>query len=90
MTFLLCTKSCFTQIGGSDQWGNIFAVLDLTSRTDELPIGAAKSHGGAFGITTPLLTTATGAKFGKSEGNAIWLNGKLTSVYDFYQVSEWQ
>lgn len=79
---------CTIQVGGSDQWGNIIAGLDLISRTNELSSGAAKSHGGAFGITTPLLTTATGAKFGKSAGNAVWLNEKLTTVYDFYQVSE--
>lgn len=76
---------CTIQVGGSDQWGNIIAGLDLISRTNELPSGAAASHGGGFGITTPLLTTATGAKFGKSAGNAIWLNEKLTTVYDFYQ-----
>jgi tyrosyl-tRNA synthetase len=40
----------------------------------------------AYGLTTPLLTTASGAKFGKSEGNAVWLDEKLTSVFDFYQV----
>ncbi|KAH8995676.1 hypothetical protein EDB92DRAFT_1845462 [Lactarius akahatsu] len=76
---------CTIQIGGSDQWGNIIAGLELIGRTNELSNRAAESRERAFGITTPLLTTATGAKFGKSAGNAIWLNEKLTSVYDFYQ-----
>ncbi len=78
---------CTIQLGGSDQWGNIIAGLELISRTNELPSRATESRERAFGITTPLLTTATGAKFGKSAGNAIWLNEKLTTVYDFYQVS---
>lgn len=71
---------CAMQIGGSDQWGNILAGVDLIDRTrpSDGPI--------AHGITTPLLTTASGQKFGKSEGNAVWLDRKLTSVLDFYQV----
>lgn len=71
---------CTMQIGGSDQWGNILAGVDLIDRTrpSDGPI--------AHGITTPLLTTASGQKFGKSEGNAVWLDRKLTSVLDFYQV----
>ncbi|KAF8270298.1 hypothetical protein EI94DRAFT_1890560 [Lactarius quietus] len=76
---------CTIQVGGSDQWGNIIAGLDLISRANELPSGADESQERGFGITTPLLTTATGAKFGKSAGNAVWLNDKLTTVYDFYQ-----
>jgi len=43
----------------------------------------------AFGLTTPLLTTSTGEKFGKSAGNAVWLDSKLTSIFDFYQVRSW-
>jgi len=80
---------CTIQVGGSDQWGNIIAGLELISRTNEMPTGTAEDQEDdkAFGITTPLLTTAIGAKFGKSAGNAIWLNEKLTTVYDFYQVS---
>ncbi|KZV76760.1 hypothetical protein PENSPDRAFT_622202 [Peniophora sp. CONT] len=82
---------CTVQVGGSDQWGNIVAGIDLINRT---------AHGGqvtpstseaedapqkGFGITTPLLTTASGEKFGKSAGNAVWLDRSLTSVLDFYQ-----
>lgn len=76
--------SCTVQVGGSDQWGNITAGLELIGRlnTEEdsnelLP---------AYGFTTPLLTTASGEKFGKSSGNAVWLDSTLTSVFDFYQV----
>ena len=69
------------QLGGSDQWGNILSGVELISKTKKPGDDRAAS-----GITTPLLTTASGAKFGKSEGNAIWLDGGLTSVLDFYQV----
>ncbi|KAL5524049.1 hypothetical protein ACEPAG_8222 [Sanghuangporus baumii] len=73
------TRQCTLQLGGSDQWGNILSGVDLIDRTrkKEEPI--------AHGLTTPLLTTASGAKFGKSEGNAVWLDRGLTSVLDFYQ-----
>ncbi|KAH8119532.1 hypothetical protein DFH11DRAFT_1686368 [Phellopilus nigrolimitatus] len=73
------TRGCTLQLGGSDQWGNILSGVDLIDRT--------RSRDGlaAQGITTPLLTTASGAKFGKSEGNAVWLDRQLTSVLDFYQ-----
>jgi tyrosyl-tRNA synthetase len=64
------------QVGGSDQWGNITAGIELIRRT----LGAD-----AHGITAPLVTTASGAKFGKSEGNAVWLDPTLTSPYKFYQ-----
>ncbi|KAF9268907.1 tyrosyl-tRNA synthetase [Marasmius fiardii PR-910] len=70
---------CTIQIGGSDQWGNIIAGLELIGRIKEA------SGTEVFGITTPLLTTASGAKFGKSAGNAVWLDSGLTSVFDFYQ-----
>ncbi|KAJ7579167.1 hypothetical protein C8J56DRAFT_338069 [Mycena floridula] len=70
---------CTAQVGGSDQWGNIVAGLELITRVE----GEAASP--AYGFTTPLLTTASGDKFGKSAGNAIWLNTELTSVFDFYQ-----
>ncbi|MFT5281111.1 MAG: tyrosyl-tRNA synthetase [Flavobacteriaceae bacterium] len=65
------------QIGGSDQWGNIVSGIDLTRR-----------HTGSqvYGVTTPLVVDkATGKKFGKSEGNAVWIDGDMTSPYDFYQ-----
>jgi tyrosyl-tRNA synthetase len=77
---------CAIQIGGSDQWGNIIAGLELISRTCEMSNEASGNGDRAYGITTPLLTTSSGTKFGKSAGNAIWLNEELTTVYDFYQV----
>lgn len=77
------SHDCTIQVGGSDQWGNIVAGLDLINKLDTLEF----SNRDAFGITTPLLTTSTGEKFGKSSGNAVWLDSELTSVFDFYQVS---
>ena len=67
---------CVLQIGGSDQWGNILAGCDLIRR-----LRGAKAHG----LVLPLLTTAAGAKFGKTEGGAVWLDPRLTRPYDFYQ-----
>jgi len=67
---------CTLQAGGSDQWGNIVAGIDLIRRST----GAE-----TFGLTWPLLTTADGAKFGKSAGNAIWLDAEQTSPYAYYQ-----
>lgn len=75
---------CTIQVGGSDQWGNILAGLELINRVDGTPDPVHDTD--AFGITTPLLTTASGEKFGKSAGNAVWLDPNLTSVFDFYQV----
>jgi tyrosyl-tRNA synthetase len=67
---------CKLQIGGSDQWGNITAGIELIR----------KSAGGeALGLTIPLITKNNGAKFGKTEEGAIWLDSKLTSPYHFYQ-----
>jgi tyrosyl-tRNA synthetase len=74
---------CTIQVGGSDQWGNIVAGLELIGKLDPLE----SSTRDAFGITTPLLTTSSGEKFGKSSGNAVWLDSELTSIFDFYQVS---
>ena len=71
------TANCRLQIGGSDQWGNIVAGIDLTRRL--------RSGATTFGITFPLLTKADGSKFGKSEGGNIWLDPRRTSVYQFYQ-----
>jgi tyrosyl-tRNA synthetase len=68
--------ACRIQGGGSDQWGNITAGIELIRR---------KNGGQAFGITFPLLTTSSGEKFGKSAGNAIWLDANRTSPYRFYQ-----
>jgi len=76
---------CSIQIGGSDQWGNIVAGLELIGRLKS-PIYHGQSAPEAYGITTPLLTTSSGEKFGKSAGNAIWLEPNLTSIFDFYQV----
>ena len=64
------------QIGGSDQWGNIIAGADLVRRTD-----GADAHG----LTLPLVTTAAGTKFGKTEAGAVWLDAGRTSPYAFYQ-----
>lgn len=67
---------CQMEVGGADQWGNITAGTDLVRRM------RGKS---AFGLTFPLLLDSTGKKFGKSEGNALFLNGEMTFVYDWYQ-----
>ncbi len=67
---------CELQIGGSDQWGNITAGLELTRK---------KLGEHVFGLTLPLITNADGSKFGKSVSGAIWLDPKRTSVYKFYQ-----
>lgn len=74
---------CTVQLGGSDQWGNIIAGIELINRANAVPDGVTEK---GFGITTPLLTTASGQKFGKSAGNAISLNEEDTSVFEFYQV----
>jgi len=67
---------CVLQMGGSDQWGNITAGMDLIKR-----LRKAQAHGLVF----PLVTTATGSKFGKTEAGTVWLDAKLTSPYRFYQ-----
>src|SRR4029078_914792 len=64
------------QVGGSDQWGNITAGIELIRRT-------LSSDGHA--ITSPLVTTAAGPKFGKTEAGAVWLDASMTSPYKFYQ-----
>lgn len=76
---------CSIQLGGSDQWGNILAGLDLIQKLE--PDRVKGDGRDAFGITTPLLTTSSGDKFGKSAGNAIWLDPRKTPPFDFYQVS---
>jgi tyrosyl-tRNA synthetase len=70
------THGCLIQIGGSDQYGNITAGIELIRRAD------GKS---AAGMTVPLITTASGQKFGKTAGGAVWLDAKRTSPYAFYQ-----
>ncbi|GAB3244631.1 tyrosine--tRNA ligase [Arthrobacter pigmenti] len=68
--------NCTLQTGGSDQWGNLTAGVDLIHRAEGRSVHA---------IGTPLITNSDGTKFGKSEGNAIWIDEKLTSPYEFYQ-----
>ena len=68
--------NCDLQIGGSDQWGNITAGIDLTRR---------KLSETVFGLTLPLITNAAGTKFGKSETGSVWLDPARTSIYKFYQ-----
>jgi len=67
---------CTVQMGGSDQWGNITAGMDLIRRL---------RGGKAYGVVLPLITTAAGTKFGKSESGAIWLDPNITTPYQFYQ-----
>ncbi len=69
-------KNCVLQIGGSDQWGNIVNGVELIKRY---------SNKESFGLTTPLITLASGAKMGKTEKGAIWLDKNLLSAYDYWQ-----
>jgi len=70
------TMGCELQMGGSDQWGNITAGIELIAR---------RERGEAHGLVCPLMTTAAGAKFGKSEGENVWLDPAKTTPYRFYQ-----
>ena len=67
---------CVLQMGGSDQWGNIVNGIELGRRIDNRPL---------FGLTTPLLTTSSGAKMGKTAAGAVWLNEDMLSPYDYWQ-----
>lgn len=67
---------CVLQMGGSDQWGNIVNGVELIRRVEQKP---------AFGLTTPLLSTASGQKMGKTVGGAVWLNADMRSPYDYWQ-----
>ena len=70
-------KNCTLQVGGSDQWGNIVSGVDLIRRVEKATV---------FGVTVPLIVDkVTGKKFGKSEGNAVWLDAEKTTPYMFYQ-----
>ena len=69
-------KNCSLQIGGSDQWGNIVNGIELIKRYSGKQV---------HGLTTPLITLASGAKMGKTETGAIWLDEKLLSPYDYWQ-----
>ncbi len=73
---LFLTQKCILQIGGSDQWGNIINGVELIRRTIKKE---------SFGLTSPLITLASGAKMGKTEKGAIWLDEKLLSTYDYWQ-----
>jgi tyrosyl-tRNA synthetase len=68
--------NCVLQMGGSDQWGNILNGVELTRRVDQKA---------AYGLTTPLLATASGAKMGKTMSGAVWLNAEQLSPYDYWQ-----
>ena len=70
------SKKCNLQIGGSDQWGNIVNGVELIKRENGNQV---------FGLTTPLITLASGAKMGKTENGAIWLNKDMLSPYDYWQ-----
>src|SRR5262245_9953504 len=67
---------CRLQMGGSDQWGNIVMGIELTRRV---------AQGELFGLTSPLLTTSSGAKMGKTAAGAVWLNAEMLSPYDYWQ-----
>jgi tyrosyl-tRNA synthetase len=73
---LALRNGCRLQLGGSDQWGNIVNGMELTRRMEGLEV---------FGVTTPLITTADGAKMGKTAGGAVWLNAEQLSPYDYWQ-----
>ena len=73
---LYVDQGCRLQMGGQDQWGNIVAGIDLIRRM---------AGGTAYGVTFPLLTNASGEKFGKTVAGAVWLDARKTSPYDFYQ-----
>ena len=73
---LALRHGCRLQLGGSDQWGNIINGIELTRRKEAIEL---------FGVTTPLLTTADGAKMGKSVSGAVWLNEDALPSYDFWQ-----
>jgi tyrosyl-tRNA synthetase len=74
--YLWKNKNCKVQLGGSDQWGNIVLGMEIISKINKKD---------AFGLTTPLLTTSTGKKMGKTEQGAVWIDQNKYSSYDFYQ-----
>ena len=73
---LYSDKGCKLQISGSDQWGNIVTGIELIKK---------KLDGEAYGMTSPLILDSSGKKFGKSEGNALWLNSTMTTPFKVYQ-----
>jgi len=83
------------QVGGSDQYGNIIAGMDAIrymsehhSEMNMISQKAGTEMAGPVGLTVPLLTTALGTKFGKSAGNAVWLNKDMTSSFELYGVCQ--
>ncbi|KAM0749492.1 hypothetical protein T439DRAFT_50916 [Meredithblackwellia eburnea MCA 4105] len=82
------TAGCTIQLGGSDQLGNIMSGIEMV-RKEKLDLENVKEKDGeedpAYGVTLPLLTTAAGEKFGKSAGNAVWLDAGMTSPFELYQ-----
>jgi len=80
--FFLQICSHYQQLGGSDQWGNITAGIDLIRK---LTGTADNKVSKAFGLTLPLITNSSGEKFGKSAGNAVWMDHGKTSFFNFYQ-----
>ncbi|CAJ0757383.1 5610_t:CDS:2, partial [Entrophospora sp. SA101] len=86
---LLSDIGRYFRLGGSDQWGNITSGIDLINKKRSENINNVDVYvdkqSTAFGLTMPLLTTSSGEKFGKSAGNAIWLDDELTTPYEFYQ-----
>ncbi len=70
------TRACRLQMGGSDQWGNIVNGVELTRKSADIQV---------FGLTTPLVTTASGVKMGKTVSGAVWLNADMRSPYDYWQ-----
>ncbi|KAH3683786.1 hypothetical protein WICPIJ_005242 [Wickerhamomyces pijperi] len=81
--YLFKTNNVSIQLGGNDQWGNITAGIDFINRVKPFDKKLAKKT--AFGITVPLLTTASGAKFGKSAGNAVFIDREMTPSFEIYQ-----
>ncbi|MCG6910270.1 MAG: tyrosine--tRNA ligase [Deltaproteobacteria bacterium] len=73
---LFKTRNCKLQMGGSDQWGNIVSGIDLIHKMQRKQ---------AYGITSPLITTSSGEKMGKTAGGAVWLDAERTTPYDYYQ-----
>ena len=69
-------QGCRLQMGGSDQWGNIVSGIELAHKADQTQL---------YGLTTPLLTTSSGAKMGKTASGAVWLNAERLSAYDYWQ-----
>lgn len=82
---------CTIQLGGSDQLGNIMSGIEMIRKIDAPATSSVDGEPEpdvhpAYGLTMPLLTTASGEKFGKSAGNAVWLDPSMTSPFEFYQV----